>query len=211
MPAGPKPSLFVLPLSSLGKPLFVGSRRNSRRKILLCHQNPRNLSWGGERQQGGRGGGGERSFVNVQAHKNMNNKYKKWGKGSDCNNNNDNNNSNDNEKCTTIVKVRVSFCFVLRVGQGWGSLRPRPPRPVRCRTLVPSLCHYYLTLAALPAGFHFNPSRAHPGTAGTPIFQRSVDFFPLPSSNRAAALLIRCDPLRKLLLLLERERRQMSP
>ncbi len=38
-------------------------------------------------------------------------------------------------------------------------------------------CNYYLTLAALPAGYHFNPSRAHPGT-GHSNFQGSVDFFP---------------------------------
>ncbi len=38
-------------------------------------------------------------------------------------------------------------------------------------------CNYYLTLAALPVGYYFNPSRAHPDTWHS-NFQRSVDFFP---------------------------------
>ncbi len=46
------------------------------------------------------------------------------------------------------------------------------PEPLCLRS-----CHYYLTLDALLAGYHFNPLRAHPDT-GHSNFQRSVDFLP---------------------------------
>ncbi len=54
---------------------------------------------------------------------------------------------------------------------------PTTAGPFMSEPLCLHSCNYYLILAALPAGYHFNPSRAHPGTGHT-NFQRSVDFFP---------------------------------
>ena len=103
------------------------------------------------------------------------------------------------------------------------------PRPFCSEPLCLHSCNYYLTLAALPAGYHFNPSKAHPGT-GHSNFQRSVDFFPFLLTTDVAigkgrqhhlvfhggvvslaALFVCCDPLRKRCLSRERDQNVTHP
>ncbi len=109
-------------------------------------------------------------------------------------------------KLKAIMFITFVCCLWSGAGLGLFMATPTTAGPFMSKPLCLHSCNYYLTLAALPAGYHFNPSRAHPGT-GHSKFPRERGFFLLPSSNRAATLLICCDPLRKRCFSRERDNR----